>query len=508
MFLPYNTNEKTIFPRDLDDFIPEGAPVRLISNVIDRLDLSKLLSCYENNQFGCRGYHPAMMLKVIIYGYMNNIFSTRGLEEAMTRDVHLLWMSCYQCPDHTTINRFKSLCCPEIKTIFAQIVAMLAAMGEIKIVEDLYVDGTTIRSRAARYKIKWRKSAERYSMMADEKIQELVKTLLELIDEGLASDRESMPTHFTTEQARVIADAVEAKLEGRKAGMGKVNALRKVCDKKDAHDETVAMCGNRCGVAPADPECGIMHAKEDGYDGDCTPNYNVQIATNNQYVTNFEAYDCPNDKDTAIDFIDMTIQENGVAPKVLVEDAGYGCEEVYTELEARGIEAVVKFPHYDKMANRRPVKPGEYDKYGFHLTEDQQSLTCPAGHRLEVIEKRESYTLTGFRSDITIMHCTHHTICPFASQCRVAQNKGQRTESKLGNVRETEKALKNLSQPHNQEKLKRRQVEPEPVFGQLKYNKGFQRFSHFGKSKVRMELGFIFIALNLLKLSKKVCKTV
>lgn len=508
MFISCNTKEKLLFPQDMGDFVPSGSPARLICDVVDQLNLSQLLECYGDSDDGRPAYHPAMMLRVILFGYLNNIFSLRGLQGAMQRDVHLMWLSCMQFPDFSTIGNFKSRCAPIIKDIFAQIVKILVKMGEIRLSEDLYIDGTTIRSRAARLRILWRSNAERYSAIADDKIQEGVKQLLEQIDEGIESDMSQQPTHFTTAQAREIADKVEAKLNGQKKGKAAVTAVREACDKKDRHDATARQCGGRCGIAPTDPECGVMHAKEDGYDGKATPNYNTQIATQNQYVTNFGVYDSPADQDTAMDFIDTCIEENGVAPKAVVEDAGYGCEEVYVEMEKRAIEAVVKYPNFDTIASRRPPRQGEYDRFGFHLSEDHTTLICPAGHRMDAVGEEERYTGRGFRSDSTILTCSHCPNCPFRGQCCVPATKDCRIKRKLGNIREEEKATQRLLQPHNLAKLKRRSLEPEPVFGQLKYNRGYQRFRHFGKAKVTMDLGFMLMAMNLQKLWKKCQKPV
>lgn len=501
MFYPYNTKEKTIFPIDLGDLIPEGAPARLIADIIDELDLTELISHYQNSKEGRKGYHPVMMLRVIIFGYMNNIFSLRGLEAAVQRDVHLIWLACYQKPDFSTISKFKKLCIPYIKDIFSNIVTILAQEGYVDLVKDLYIDGTTIRSRAARRSIRWRSNAERYGKMADDKIQQGVQELLEMIDEGMAYDQQEL-VNFTTDEARKIADKVSSKLGGKVKGMGAVTALREACDRKDTHDATLELCAGRCGVAPTDPECGIMHAKEDGYDGNATPNYNVQIATQNQIVTNYDVYDCPSDQDTAIDFIDTCIEENGVTPRAVIEDAGYGYEEVYVELEKRGIEAVVKFPNFDTIASRRPVPEGKYDKFGFHLSKDSSTLICPAGHQMDVIGVEERYTKRGFRSDSTILTCTHCQTCPFKTQCCVPKNKDCQIKRKLGNIRQEEKAKERLLLPQNMARLKRRSLEPEPVFGQIKYNRGYQRFRHFGKARVKMDLGFMLIAHNLHKVWK------
>lgn len=511
MYKSYISNDRLLFPPNLGDFIPADAPVRLISDIVDQMKLDEIHKSYSSSCDGQPPYNPVMLLKVLLYGYTNNIFSTRGLESAMTRDVHLIWLSSYQFPDHTTISRFKTRCMPHIKEVFSQLVELLVKRGDIDLADDLYIDGTTIRSRAARRKIKWRGNAEKFSAMADAEIQRTVEALLKQIEVG-DNHNDNIPTGhvtYTKEEAREIAERIEqkAKKEGLKNVRGKITAIRKACDRKETHERTLEQCGGRCGVAPTDPDCGIMHAKEDGYDTMATPNYNVQIATQNQYVTNYKVYDQPSDKTVAIDFVDTCVNENRVKPSSVVEDAGYGCEEVYVGLEKRGIEAVVKYPDYDTQSRRTPVKEGQYDPLGFKLSEDESTLICPGGHRLRVIRTDEEYTRNGFRSDSTTMTCDHISGCPFNDKCILTKHQRKEMRRRLGNIREERKAKARLDIPANQEKLKRRSVEPEPVFGQLKHNHRYTRFRHFGKAKVEMDIGFMLMGLNILKLHKNMQKS-
>lgn len=512
MYKPYIPNENLIFPPNLGDFIPPDAPVRLVSEIVEMLDLREVHESYSKSPDGQPPYHPVMLLKVILFGYMSNIFSTRGLEEALRRDAHLIWLSSYQFPDHTTISRFKTRCMPFIKKIFAGLVQILVERGQIKLSEDLYIDGSTIRSKAGRRKIKWRSNYERFSASADEDIQEAVKVLLDQVDNGDSGEEDGRQRHvdrYTAEEARSIANEIEERTRKEPPGKtrGRITAVRNACDRKEAHDKVVEQCNGRCGIAPADTDCGIMHAKEDGYGGNATPNYNVQIATQNQYVTNYDAYDSPDDKSTAMDFVNTCIEENGMKPKSVVEDAGYGCEEVYVGLEKLRIEAVVKYPGYDKASSRRPVKEGTYDKFNWRLSEDQCTVICPAGKRLRVVSTEVHVSKSGFRSDVTHMTCDDCQGCPFMDECQLQRNKDRLIGRKLGNMREEEKAFVRLSTPQNQERLRRRSLEPEPVFGQLKHNHGYTRFRHFGKSKVKMDLGFELMALNILKLHRNMKKS-
>lgn len=205
---------------------------------------------------------------------------------------------------------------------------------------------------------------------------------------------------------------------------GKITAVRNACKRKEDHDKVLRQCNGRCVIAPADTDCGIMHAKEDGYSGNATPNYNVQIATQNQYVTNYDAYDydSADDKSVAMDFVNTCIEENGVKPGAVVEDAGYGCEEVYVGLEKLQIEAGVKYPGYDAESKRRPVKEDKYDKFRFTLSEDETTLICPDGKRMRVIRVEDKYSRSGFRSDVTVMTCEYCETCQFKQHCVLNKN--------------------------------------------------------------------------------------
>jgi transposase len=504
MYIYHNPKDRPLIPHDISDFIAEDAPVRLINEIVDNLDLSNIESTYADAARGGKiGYAPKTLLKVTLFGYMNNCYSTRDIEYQCKQNVNYMWLTCCEAPDHTTIHRFKSRCIDYIKDIFAQLVSALVKRGEISLSEDLYIDGTTIRSRAARRKILWRKNEERLSVMADEKIQRSISELLEQVDKSVDAE-ESLDCHtnYSVEGARAIAKEIEknADLCMKKGVRPKLKELKEACASKEKHDNNISQSRGRCGIAPNDPDCGIMHAKEDGYDQQPTPNYNVQAATQGQYITNYEVYDTPSDKDTALDFIDICIEENQVKPKTVIEDAGYGCEEVYVGLEERGIEAVVKYPNYDSQCTKR--YNGKFDKNGFKLTADGEGLICPGGHTMTKLRVEEAYTSTGFRSDVSHFSCTHCSECQFKKECLVTKNANQSIGRKLGNIREEEKAKRRLDLPQNQERLKRRSLEPEPMFGNLKSNHGYNRFRHFGMTKVRMDLGLMFMALNLRKLYK------
>lgn len=121
---------------------------------------------------------------------------------------------------------------------------------------------------------------------------------------------------------------------------------------------------------------------------------------------------------------------------------------------------------------------GAYDNLNWRLSEDQSTVLCPAGKSLRVVSTEVHVSKSGFRSVVTYMTCDECDGCPFMNACSLWRNKGRLIGRKLGNMREEEKAFRRLSDPHYQARLRRRSMEPKPVFGQLNHNHGNTRFRH------------------------------
>jgi transposase len=138
----YNQGQTVLFPESMDSYITVDAPVRLISSVVDQLDFTEVMERYTGG--GCSCYSPRMLLKVLFYGYLNNLYSCRKIATAMERDIHFLWLSGKQFPKYNTINNFRSLHLKEaVHGLFTQIVFLLVDMGYLTLKEQ-YIDGTKI----------------------------------------------------------------------------------------------------------------------------------------------------------------------------------------------------------------------------------------------------------------------------------------------------------------------------------------------------------------------------
>ena len=183
VFKPYNQGQISLFPERLDTYIPEDHPVRLVSAVVDKLGITPILKTYKGG--GPSSYHPRMLLKVLFYAYLMNIFSSRKIEKALRENIHFMWLSGKQFPDFRTINHFRSHRLKgQIQQIFSAIVMMLAEMGMIDITSTLYTDGTKIEANANKYSFVWRGSVHHNK----EKLKKKLAGILQEIESHMKRD--------------------------------------------------------------------------------------------------------------------------------------------------------------------------------------------------------------------------------------------------------------------------------------------------------------------------------
>ena len=119
VFKAYHQRQVMLLPPSLDELIAINHPVRVVDEVLSKIDIQPLVRQYKTG--GTSSYHPGMLLKVLVYAYINNIYSSRKIEEALQQNIHFMWLSGMSTPDHNTINRFRGERLKEpLKKIFTQ----------------------------------------------------------------------------------------------------------------------------------------------------------------------------------------------------------------------------------------------------------------------------------------------------------------------------------------------------------------------------------------------------
>jgi len=501
VFKEYNQGQVVLFPPSLDEKLPADSPARLVSQIVDNLDISSVVDTYKGG--GSSAYHPRMMLKVVIFGYLNNIYSCRKIENALNDRLSFMWLSGNQTPDHNTINRFRSSRLKDaIHDIFTQVVKLLVDMGCLSL-DVVYMDGTKIESRANRYTFVWRKSVEKYKANLEEKIRKI----LEQVEEGIADDNspdDEPPTPINSEELKKRIAAINR--ENRtKAEQKAIKTLEnKHLPKLQEYENHLKVLGNRNSYSKTDHAATFMRMKDDHMkNGQLKPAHNVQIATENQFFTHYDFYPNPGDTLTLKPFLNGFKERYDKYPKKNVADAGYGSEENYEFMEENEIEAYVKYNYFHKE-NTKKFKSNGFLVQNLYYNKEQDYYVCPMGQHMEKVGNTTRKSDSGFVSHLSVYMAKNCNGCPLRGLCHTAKAE-RRIEVNHNLNRHREKARQLLTSEEGLLYRSRRPIEPEAVFGQSKSNKGYNRFRHFDEDspeKVMMDFAIFAVAFNLLKLHR------
>ena len=499
-------NQLSLLPPSYDDFVPEHHPVRIVNTIIDQIDIRSIERTYKGG--GTSSYHPRDLLKILVYAYLRNLYSSRKIEQALGENVHFMWLSgCIQ-PDHNTISNFRSgKLKGKFKKIFNQVVILLAGQGYLNL-KDIYVDGTKIEANANRYTFVWGKSIK----TSRSRIEKQLKDLWRYVETVYAEEEQkpNEPDNFEAIDPKKVSDTIEQinrALEEKnidKKVKQKLNYARRNWPKNIAkYNRQEQQMGGRNSMSKTDPDAAFMRMKEDHMlNGQLKPGYNLQASTNNQFIANYTLAQTTADTTALIDHTDDFIEGYGTAPEKLTADAGYGSDENYTYLEDNNIEAFVKYNYFHKeqLDEKRweNKKPFASDKLFYNNETD--TYYCPMGQPMANIGSYTRKTATGYEQKIDRYQAKNCIGCPMRGLCHKSEhNRIVERNHKL--VRLKAKAKEKLLSPAGIAHRKQRCWDVEAVFGNIKHNMNFKRFMLRGLEKVETEIGLIAMAHNLKKVT-------
>lgn len=498
-----NQNQIMLFPPSLDELIPSNHVVRIVSAVIDRLDISEILSTYKGGGNSC--FDPRMMLKVLIYAYLNNIYSSRKIERMLAENICFMWLSGMSRPDYRTINYFRG---KRLKTgidnIFTQVVELLHQEGLLTL-DVQYIDGTKIESSSNKYTFVWKKTVMKY----DERLKRKTLALIEQIEKNHAieCEDETSAGELTVEDFSERLERLSERIDESELSNQESKDIRKTKEeslpKMEEYREHLEIMGERNSYSKTDHDATFMKMKEDHMmNGQLKPGYNVQISTENQFITHYGIYQRPTDTLTYITYQKAFRDRYGRFSDSNVADSGYGSEENYKFMTDNGIAPYVKFNMFH-TEQKRKYKDNPFLPQNLYYNREENYYVCPMGQHMDFVRKEKRYTDSGFEQTVSIYRARRCHGCPLRAKCHKA--KGNRTievNHRLNAYKDMVREL--LTSEEGLEHRSRRPIEPEAVFGQLKANGMFKRFRLKGLSGTNVEFGLKAIAHNLMKLSNKV----
>ena len=335
VFRRYDVHQALLLPPDLQEWLPQDHIARFISDVVENeIDLAPFVEGYENREGGNPAFHPALMLKLWLYGYCVGTVSSRRLARATYEDVACRYLAADQHPTFTPLARFRLRNLKQMDRLFLDVLRMCQEAGLVAM-ERVALDGTKVKASASKHK------AMSHGRMVEKEKQldeELRKSIQEYFRKVAETDAEEDRRFGGTNPYNAIPG-----VRSKKDRLEKIRAAKKALEERE---KAKAMAAGK-EEAPIDPKAQINFTDEDSRimpdganRGSFVRAYNCQAMVDEkaQVIVAAETTQSPNDKGQMVPMVNATIRNAGVIPKELDADAGYFGGDAIREVEERGVD--------------------------------------------------------------------------------------------------------------------------------------------------------------------------
>lgn len=501
-----NRKQNLLLPPSLDELVPENHMVRVVDAVIDRLDISDILSTYRGG--GNSAFNPKMMLKVLVFAYLSNVYSSRRIEELLKRDIYFMWLAGMKRPDFRTINYYRGKRLKEgFDAVFTQVVRLLHEEGFVSL-KVQYIDGTKIESVANKYTFVWRGSVEKY----DARLKVKTDALLRQIEQNHAVENQENPVSegLTAEEVAERVGRIREKVDADNLSKEERKALKQIetdaVPRLNRYKEQLETMGSRNSYSKTDHDATFMRMKEDAMlNGQLKPGYNVKISTENQFITNFGIYQRPTDTLTMISYLESFKNRYGMQSEEIVADSGYGSEGNYEYMFSNGMTPYVKYNMFH-VEQRRGYRNNPFRVSNLFYNPHDDFYVCPMGQKMKFVRQERRYTASGYQQTVSVYRASRCEGCPLRGQCHKSKRDRQiEVNHTLDDYKARAREL--LTSEHGLKHRSNRPIEPEAVFGQIKECGRFRRLRLKGLTGAKIDFGLKALAHNLRKLARAWAKS-
>jgi transposase len=471
-----------LLPVFLDEQLIPGTLPHAIDEMVDLLDLSCFEVHYRNEKRGARAYPPSVLLKIILLAYSHGIISSRRIERVCVQNVVFRAMTGDMAPDFTTIAAFVSRSHAQIANVFTQVVSLLAAEGLIG--QKMFaIDGLKLPSNASKHVSGTREELRDQTLRLRSVIERMVEAH-RTQDGGqeapVVPDRDARRLARYRRELERRETWLEENTEDRRGPSGKVRKSN-LTDNESAKIATdKGVIQGYCGVAAVDDK--------------------------HQVIVAASAHGTGSEQELLIPVVDACASVRA-SDTVVTADAGYYSEDNLELLKTRGIEALIpdnkvrvrderigdrshhldtkRAMHLQTRQGKQLKRRGLFQVSDFRMAEDYSHAVCPAGKRLyrSGTFNRNGYHERKFNG--TKRDCS---VCPMREKClRHPERTTVRQVSFMTPLEpraHREGMRAKLATPEGRALYDLRMGTVEPVFGNMRYNKGMNRFTLRGCEKV------------------------
>ena len=442
-FLPYEADQLFLMPLSMRDWLPEGHLAYFISELVDSLDLSAIYASYEDETRGAPAFHPAMMIKIIFYGLCRGIFSSRKLSRATLEEIPFRVLAAGHHPDFRTISMFRKRHRPALAELFKDVVVICRRVG-LAPLAHISIDGTKVLANASKH------SAMSYSRMAEEE-KKLLSEIEQLLRKGEAQDEaedlehgpylrgDELPDELTFREKRLL------KIREAKAALEQeTKELAEAQEAERAREEAKAAASGKKLCGPK-PKPTVKEPKDKAQRNFTDPESRIMKDSDNAFV---QAY-------------------NGQAAVDAEHQIIVACDATNQAADC---------PHLQPMIEQVQANTGE----------TPAECSADTGYFSEQnVEFLEGQNIDTYIPPDRQCHGNE----PIPPVC---------TDPEKQSLADRQRAK--LATPEGRARYGLRKQTVEPVFGQIKFARGFRQFLVRGLENVKAEWALVCLGHNVLKL--------
>jgi len=446
--------QPTLLPECLDDFIDESNPVRVIDAFVDALDLAELgFDGVEPAATGRPSYHPSVLLKLYIYGYLNRVQSSRRLEREAGRNVEVMWLLGRLIPDHKTIADFRKGNCGALRKVCARFVELCRQMGLLT-TASVAIDGSKFKAVNNRDKNFTRAKVERRRTQLEESVARYL------------SQRDTADRQEPSEALAAKTTRLKEKLAKLEEEMRKLEAYEK---------QMLASPDQQVSLTDPDSRSMATSGRGSGVVG-----YNLQVAVDTEHHL-IVTHEVTNSGSDRAQLASIAKQAKAVLQSETLDavaDRGY-----FNSPEILACHEVT----LPKPMTSGAKSDGRFGKQDFVYVADEDVYRCPAGERL-------TYRYTN-EEDGKVLRRYWTTACP---ECPLKSQCTKGPERRITRW-EHEHVLEAVQQrlDANPEAMRQRRETVEHPFGTIKARMGATHFLMKTLPKVASEMALSVLAYNL-----------
>ena len=462
-----NRKQQIFFPPSINEYVSEDNQVRAIDDYVEILDMVELgfTKSALNSSDGQPAYHPKLLLKIYIYGYLNRIRSSRKLETEIKRNIEMMWLCAGLKPSNKTISNFRKENAKALKKVFREFVLLCKELDLIT-GELIAVDGAFLRANASKKQLISKKTVVKDLEKIDEKIEEYLKTM-------------------------EFSDSAEKKEKNLKLPIEKLSKMKK---RKAKLDKDLALL-DEMGVTQynrTDPDAKLM--RKYGYS---QLSYNTQIAVDNifKFIVATEITPQGNDMRELHKMVTESKKVVGEEVKTtIVADTGYYSANEIKKCKEDNIELIVPVPNIGK----RQKDKGFYSKDDFIYVDEKNHYICP---NQQILTQTKSSTvrnnnITNYYYKIGSKICN---ACPLRNKC-IPDKTACKTITRTNLAKMVEGHIQDMKTDKAKKLIKKRGSIVEHPFGTIKQSLGWSHFLVRGYEKVEGENALIMFTYNFRRL--------